>query len=622
MKLFIGDLVKVYGRDYPGLEKLGQQIAAFTLLDPARMMLAQKAWPMFSRARNLIERRDEAVFTKHDLAGLKSRANLDTAVIWAKASAKSREAMWRSVEDLCDCLDEINDIRPIAAAAAGAGGEDDADDEPAAQKKSSELAAPSSAGASGTGKPAKTAKGGKKGKGGKKSQELAHEMMSTLKHMVADDEGGMNDDFEAVMKKLGDSDGAEPTEKDQEMMTRLLSNFVNKIAPGGGDDDDADLERLPEKERQAEKARRTIESIQKRNRIKHAIGKLTQIESLQKTSDPSILQREAQEAAAEKDRLDNPEKVQENRLSAHFNYKLCLLLQKLHLVRGNVRSKKDGRIVFPAIKSSFAELLRLFKENPASRAIIEPVGEFIAKHRKKLNRRDDKIFLEPSHTFLVGFDTASLWATFKPDEREAFWDLVAHPISLATIDHDLHTGDLADVAEIVDDILAGSGIAYDTDPKNVNGKEMVMSAIEKGVAPGKLARIHKLFARMSSDPDQKTMRSIHKLMKHVVPQALRARGIDLDLDGDADSGDDKEEDDEDDEDDEEHDSKADAAGAKAAEDIGKRLDAKFAEMLSGPQSAPKPTDAAVAPSQPSQPAAPSPAAARTLAPPATPAPSA
>ena len=600
MKTFIGDLVKVYGKTYPGLTQLGEQIAAFTCLDPSRMMLAHKAWPMFSKARVLIERRDESVFTKHDVAGLKARAGVDTKVIWAKASPTSREAMWRAVEDMCDRLDDINDLRrlpeqdeaddddqppilvPISASASAAAA--------SAPKKSSPetigagAAAPSAATTTTTDR-----KMGddKKERRQKKSMKLAQEMMSTLKHFAGDDDDG---DYDSVMKKLSESDGSEPTEKDQEMVTRLLTNFVNKLAPGGGEDDDAELEHLPERARQAEKARRQVESVQKRLRMRHAIGKLTQIESLQKTTDPSILQRDAQEAAAEKDRLEHPEKVQANKLSAHFNYKVCVLLQKMHAKRGNLKSKVDGRILFPAINTSFAELLRRFKENPASRGVIEPVGAFIAKNRKKLVRRDDRVFSHPTHPFLVDFNSADLWATFKPHEREAFWDLVAHPISLATIDHDLHTGDLADVAEIVDDILAGSGVAYDTDPKNVNGKEMVMSAIEKGVAPAKLARIHKLFARMSNDPDQKTIHSIHKLMKHVLPQAMRARGIDIGLDGGGDDdGSDSESHDEDeddiDDDMDERDRKVQDGGKSASDDIAKRLEA----MLSAAAPTPTPT---------------------------------
>lgn len=63
-----------------------------------------------------------------------------------------------------------------------------------------------------------------------RSQRLATEIMSTLKHMVGDEEGSLNQDFETVMQKL--ADGSDPSEKDQEMVARLLTNFMNKIAPG------------------------------------------------------------------------------------------------------------------------------------------------------------------------------------------------------------------------------------------------------------------------------------------------------------------------------------------------------------------------------------------------------
>jgi hypothetical protein len=579
LKMFVSDLVDAYGRDFSGLAPLGKQIQAFTITDPSRMMPAHKAWPMFARARALIEKRDESVFTKHDLANLKALANVDTKVMWSKSTPKSREALWRAMEDLLDRLDEINDIRPIS------NDDDDEDHAPPAFRSGSGSAAAAAASSSlgdqkkspnlADSSAAKQEGSERKSRRKVKSQKLAHDMMNTLKHMVGDDEGSLSEDFESVMKKLSDSDGSEPTDKDQELMTRLLSNFVNKIAPGAGEED-AELDAMPEKERQAEKARRTIESIQKRNRIKRAIGLLTQNEQLAKTTDPSQLQREADEAAAEKDRQEHPEKVQDMRLSAHFNYKAFLLLLKLKEKRGAVRSKKDGRILFPSIDEAYLSLKRVFVENPASRDIIESVGAFIAKNRKKLKRRDDDLFLKPTHPWLIAFNAPAIWATFKPDERDAFWDVVSHPISLATIDYDLHTGDLSDVSDIIDDILAASGVTYDTKPGEINQNELASSAFEKGVTPAKIERIKRVFTRLSNDPDQRTMRSIHKLMKHAMDQATRARGIDVNEDGDGDSSEDSSDDEKKEKD---RDNAAFHTGAAKLDEIGKRLDAKFSNLV-------------------------------------------
>ena len=104
LKIFLGDLGKVYGSKYSGLLQLKQQVEAFTRLDPGRMMLAHKAWPMFREHQDLIDAKDDTVFTKYDLAGLKSRAGVDTVAIWARASANSREQMWNAMDDLLDAL--------------------------------------------------------------------------------------------------------------------------------------------------------------------------------------------------------------------------------------------------------------------------------------------------------------------------------------------------------------------------------------------------------------------------------------------------------------------------------------------------------------------------------------
>ena len=90
-----------------------RQMDNYLGIDKARMNIAHLAWPQFNQYRALIEKRDADVFLKYDLAGLQTKGKLDVKTLWAKASANSREAMWRAIEDLLDLLDEINGIRPI-----------------------------------------------------------------------------------------------------------------------------------------------------------------------------------------------------------------------------------------------------------------------------------------------------------------------------------------------------------------------------------------------------------------------------------------------------------------------------------------------------------------------------
>jgi len=158
--LFIGDLEKSY-RKYPGLGVLKKQIEAFTRLDPARRMPAQRAWPLFAKHQKLIEGRDEKVFTEYDLADLKNRAGLDTRVMWRESSAVNKEAMWQAMEELLEDLLDINDVAPMPPAGADA---DEAADmfgmggsggDTASQKKSRSVAAASASPATAGEKPKK-----------------------------------------------------------------------------------------------------------------------------------------------------------------------------------------------------------------------------------------------------------------------------------------------------------------------------------------------------------------------------------------------------------------------------------------------------------------------------------
>ena len=254
---------------------------------------------------------------------------------------------------------------------------------------------------------------------------------------------------------------------------------------------------------------------------------MAEIESLQKTSDPVILEMEEKAAAAELDRAQHPEKNQEYTIQAHFNHKLLLILNKLHKARGDLKSTRDARLLFPCIKSSFADLLQLFKKDKSDDSVIKPVGQWVVENRARLLARDDDLFLRPSHPFLVKMESAALWSTLRPHERVNFWGLIGHPLQLSTIFHHLDQNGLGDIADIVNDILGAGKLAYDRDPQTLNHKQVITSAVREGCTPLKMGKIKKLFERMKNEKDQKTLKSLANLMKDVLPQAAGLRGANI-----------------------------------------------------------------------------------------------
>jgi hypothetical protein len=551
MKTFMTDIEGVYGHLSKSLGDTKRQMDVFLRTDPARMRIAHLAWPLFNKHRSLIDNRDVDAFFKYDLTGLESKGKLDIKSLWGKASDITKEAMWRAAEDLLDLLDEINKLRPIPL-----DDDDDSDPDALAQKKNRSAAkagmktihwhealddlVPLSSLPTveedteddhddhddGTPAAPKAA-----------PVESAHQqqlsmraLMTNLKDIIGGDDPSVDDDFEALMSKLttapDGADGADEsktTPQDQETMTRILHHFIDKISPAALGGDDEELEGKSEKEKESEMARRAMEEIRLKNELKYAIGKLTDIESLQQTNDPEILENEKQELAAETERMNNPEKNREYTITSHFNHKLLLFLNKMHNVRGQLKSKKDGRILFPGIKNAFAQLLKMFKENPATEAVIKPVGTWVVEHKQQLLDRDDRLFLEPNHPFLVEMNAAALWSTFKPHERVNFWTIVGHPLQLATIFHHLDNDDLRDIADIVNDLLAAGKIAYDRDPSTLNGKQVITKAIKRGCTTNKIAKIKGLFGKMQKEKDGKTLKGLARLMQDVLPQAAGLR---------------------------------------------------------------------------------------------------
>jgi hypothetical protein len=515
MKVFLTDMESVYGKKSKALGETKRQLETFLQTDPARMRIAHLAWPLFNRHRILIDKRDPDVFFKYDLAGLQAKGKLDVKAIWATASANSREAMWRAVEDLLDLLDEINGIRPIPK-------EDDDDDaDLAEQKKNPNYPLPMKFWYEALDRMVPISSLPPIAEEG--PAQWTRALMSNLKDIIGPGDASVEEDFEALISKLtNEPEEGKTTAADQETMTRILHHFIDKISPASMAEED-NMEGMSEQEKKAEMALRSMQEIQLRNELKYAIGKLTDIESLQQTSDPTILENERQEMAAEAERMKNPEMNREYTITAHFNQKLLLLLQKLHTVRGTIKSKKDGRVLFPGLRNSFVELLTMFKENPATEAVIRPVGEWVVTNRQRLLNRDDKLFLEPSHPFLIEMNAATLWSTFKPHERVNFWTLVGHPLQLATIFHHLDDDGLRDIADIVNDLLAAGKIAYDRDPNTLNGKQVITKAIKRGCTTNKIAKIKGLFERMQKEKDQKTLKSLARLMQDVLPQAAGLR---------------------------------------------------------------------------------------------------
>jgi len=568
----------VYGKQSTALGDAKRQMITFVATDPSRMRIAHMAWPHFSKHRLLIDKRDTDAFFKYDLAGLQAKGKLDVKTLWSKASVNSREALWNAVEDFLDLLDTINEIRPIPV------DDDDNDVDTVNQKKNyngqvtdrtwfqtlDDLVPVASLPPTVEDdleeeedddvKDQKSAKSAPGAGGGGAPAEWTKHLMSNLKDMIGGDDPSVDEDFEQLMTKLNEPEDGKTTAQDQETMTRILHHFIEKISPMASGEDD-DMENMSEQEKKSETARRKIQEIQLKNQLKFAIGKLTSIESLQQTSDPTILENDKREQLAEQERMKNPNQNREYTITAHFNHKLLLFLNKLHTVRGTLKSKKDGRIIFPGIKSSFAQLLTIFKENPGTEAVIRPVGEWVVAHRTQLLNRDDKLFLEPDHAFLQEVGSSALWQTFKPHERVNFWSLVGHPLQLATIFHHLDNDNLRDIADIVNDLLAAGKIAYDRDPNTLNGKQVITKAIERGCTQHKIGKIRGLFERMQKEPDQRTLKSLAKLMQDVLPQAAGLRN------GKSHNDDDPESD--------------GAAQVKASRDRADQMQATFAKILAG-----------------------------------------
>jgi hypothetical protein len=521
VKEFIQDMAGVFGRQPggAGLLVLQKKVETYCgLAGGARQQLANQAWPVFNEHRDLIAKRNTDVFFKHDVGGLKAEAKLDVEGLWAKASVRSREAMWNAIEDLLDLLDEINTIRPIPVETAEGG-----DDANSAKKKGATQpkythwleVLNSTASASG-------------------ADEFARKMMTELQKMIGgEDDPELQQDFEQMMSKInsGSADDATPTVQDQEVVSRILGHFIDKIAPGaaGGrsEVEEEKLARMTDAERKAEEARRQLQAIQGRKELTYALAKLTQVESLQKTTDPTILDAARMEAEAEQERAKNPARSREFTITAHFNHKLLLFLNKLLAVRGNLKSKKDGSIVFPGIRDALTKLLAMFKENPGTEVVIRPIGEWVVAHKDQLLLRDDQLFLQPDHPFLVEFQAPKLWSTFRPHEKVNFWGLIGHPLQMATIFHHLDSDELRDIADIINELLEASQVSYKTDPGKLDSRKVITDSIVKGTAPLKLAKIRRLFDRMTKEPGGNTLRSLAKLLQDVLPQAagLRAAAV-------------------------------------------------------------------------------------------------
>jgi hypothetical protein len=554
------DLSVGYGSQFSRLNDAKKDLTTYLRMDGARRTLAEGAWPLFHKHRRLIETRDTQAVLKHDLAGLKSRYNVPVTEFWSAISPEDRDMVWVGIENLLDALDDINAAAPFpplpredleddthssggaaAGAAAGAGsgaagGEKKSerrrvatwwaslDEATAAARASGQLpedADGQSGGEDDDGEDDDDGTG--EGKGGEEgAKEWTKSLMSSMRDMIGGEDSEVSADFEELMGKMGEAEDAKTTPKDSELMTRVMGHFINRLAPTD-DVDEEDLQGLDLKERESEIARREMEAIRRKNQIKVALGRLTSIESLQQTSDPGILENEKKEAAEEEERRKHPEKTREFTITAHFNHKLLQVLLKLQKARGEVKLKSDGSIAFPQIMQAIVELVAKFDKNRGAMDVIRPIGKWVADNRARLQSRDDNLFLEPENDFLKSFQSRRLWLSFKEPERINFWNLIGHPMQLATIFHRLDNESLSDIAEIVNDLLHAGGIAYDRDPSTLRSKDVISKAIERGCTPHKIAKIRGLFDRMQKEPDQRTIKSLTQLMQDVLPAAARAK---------------------------------------------------------------------------------------------------
>jgi len=258
--------------------------------------------------------------------------------------------------------------------------------------------------------------------------------------------------------------------------------------------------------------------------LKRAIGKLTGIDALKGGSDPAIQEEDRREAAAEMERAKNPEQFTDSKMTSHFNSKLLKILDKLNQVRGKIRTKSEKtKLAFPKLSELFDKFkahLSLTIANRASEVAIKPIGKWVDENWLALLRHDDNVFLKTTHPLLLEMKAPTMWATFKPHERQNFWVMIAHPIKLATIHFELcGAGDgLEDIADIVNDLLAAGGMTVDRDHQ-ISPKKLISKAIERGCTPLKLNKIQKLFGRMQHNP--KLLERIARLMRKLVPSSQK-----------------------------------------------------------------------------------------------------
>lgn len=519
---FLGDMERVYGKESPAIGKVRGECEIFLKHDPARTLLANKAWPQFRDHRELIDKRNTDVFFKLDLCGMRAKFGLETKALWAKATPNSKEAMWRAVEDFMDLLININDIRPIPT-------DDDATG-PATttgEKKSGSSgneqpswlnSIPSTASVTDDEEEADAESEEAGGPGGSDTAGFTRKLMTNLKDLIGAEDSSVDSDFEKILSKMNEGDDSKaPGPEEQEIMTRILHKFIDRITPTD-EEAEADMAGMSEAEKEAAHARRSLHDIQYWKKLKRAIGRFTSNETLQQTTDPDILESERQEAAAEAERQKNPEKQREFTITAHFNHKALKFLNKMLEKRGRVRRISTNKLAFPMIKESFVLMLEEFKTNPGSERFMKPFAQWVDSHRAQLLDRDDNLFLKPDHPALVRLNSKALWETFKPEERRNFWGRVGQILQLATIFYYLDNDELRDISDIVNDLLAGAQIAYDRDPKSLNAKEVLSTALLRGCSPGKTKKLWTLFEKMQKERDGKTLTAITNLIQNAVRQ--------------------------------------------------------------------------------------------------------
>jgi hypothetical protein len=500
MQTFLDDLNKKFGSTYPGINLLANQLRAFTSMDTARRMPAQMAYPMYAKYAKLIEERDVRIFTEHDIGDLKSRAGVDPRAFWLKADDRTKEAIWRATEDHWDALQDIHELCPFAQE----GGLMD-------EKK---VAVP----------PVDS-------KANEEEQTAAQKIVSkkvikSLKGLLGDSADSSNDSLQSLLSRIesGAEDAASMAPPDPETLITLMNGFVSKVTGNGGaadDDEDEDTvdeqgQPLSEKEIMARRASRTIEEIQRKNRLKHVVGTFFGVESLTRTTDPAILEAVRKEEDAEKERLKNPESTRNSGLCASANYKILALLERLTTLWGNIKSSKDGRILFPQLQIAFDGLLDRFKVFPNDPIAVTQIGAWAVTNARAIKVRDDSLFLKPTHPWLVEFKSDQLWKAMSPSSRETLWTLAARPIQLCAVHRRLDAAGLSDVTDLLDGFLGSQGLAYDSDGSQIKPKTLLDETLFHAASTGKLSRIQALFSRMSNPADQgKTVSTIVSLLHSI-----------------------------------------------------------------------------------------------------------